>query len=270
MNFKRTLGVLLGGGLLLLGLIVAGALRTSEPSSPGSRFATVATPVADSEACQTAADCVRTTWDGCCSCCDYGPPRAVNADWLDAQRAGCQESECSRACEGALCPPKPAHLDDDPRPVLCQAGRCELLRGPLAAPIPKHERCARDADCLLTTFPGCCADCPYTEPWVSSKKALGAIRSSCDMKECPPPNPDAECGGPPLGFRDDLKDRTDGARCVLNQCLQVVIGAAPPPQVIRTERVPNEGDPDFSQEIKQIPWGMGLDDEPTPTPVPAP
>jgi hypothetical protein len=78
--------------------------------------------------------------------------------------------------------------------------------------------CERDRDCVLTTFPGCCACCECGPPRAVSKGSVGESRASCEGIACQPCDPDVTCA--------PCVDPEEGglrARCIRGDCVAVEV-----------------------------------------------
>ena len=94
-------------------VVVIAACGSSEPQTK-----TVGN--AERPSCTSHADCVLTTFSGCCSCCE-GAPRAMMKTELDRAQGQCHAVEC-QSCKADLECPKNERLDSFN--VLCKAGTC--------------------------------------------------------------------------------------------------------------------------------------------------
>jgi hypothetical protein len=82
------------------------------------------TPSGGYTSCTSDADCVVTTFGGCCACCP-DTPRAVPASKLEAQRTSCARADCATCSDRIDCPktePVSAFV------ARCQDGTCAALR----------------------------------------------------------------------------------------------------------------------------------------------
>jgi hypothetical protein len=117
--------------------------------------------------CRSDAECVVTTFAGCCGSCCPPAPYAISAARLEQERARCALVDCAR----------PAPCPDDCRPppapgetrAACVSGACRLV----SVEVPPGVRCDRDDQCTVTyDAPGplaaCrrspCGCCPGTQP----------------------------------------------------------------------------------------------------------
>lgn len=82
----------------------------------------------DPRSCNADADCVLTTFPGCCSCCPCAPLRALRTDAEASERARCAEIDCE-SCAGAKIRCAPCE-DPNKRGVVarCVRGTCEVER----------------------------------------------------------------------------------------------------------------------------------------------
>ncbi|MER2561574.1 MAG: hypothetical protein ABTQ32_12670 [Myxococcaceae bacterium] len=122
--------------------------------------------------CSSDGDCVLTTFEGCCSgnCCPH-TSAWLRSDLEQQQRRcaviDCSVPECNRPC------PK---VDEGPKVAVCVAGRCEARDRPAPA---NPDFCASDADCISSTFSGCCGSCCPTQPF-----AVTRTRATLDSQKC--------------------------------------------------------------------------------------
>jgi hypothetical protein len=162
---------------LRLGLIVAVVSLTALGDVPAPRKA----------GCQADAECVITTFDGCCGSCGCkDAPRAMRAADLKNEQARCAVVDCARP----NCPPV-ACVRQEPASsfrAVCSAGACVAER--IAKPTAE---CRSNADCRITypppvCRPGPCGCCPGTVPKAIS---ITTILPSKPREEAPPPPPPA-------------------------------------------------------------------------------
>lgn len=104
-------------------LVFLVACGSSTPTSeePATDF------VADSERCESDAECVISDFPGCCDCCSCSSPYAIRADALEEQQRACESEDCSQEheeqecaiveCQG--CPTTHETFD-----AVCEEGRC--------------------------------------------------------------------------------------------------------------------------------------------------
>lgn len=150
---------------VVVGLVVAcGAEPTPAPSLPASPAATGApidaaiatappaheSPAEDSLGCKTDAECVVTSFVGCCTCCPCGPLRAANAAAEELKKKPCAAESCpsctSFVGDCVACP--------DPNKegfaARCIADKCTLVETKAAEPPPPAPiACRTDDDCWI-------------------------------------------------------------------------------------------------------------------------
>src|SRR5215471_6045301 len=78
------------------------------------------TPSGGYTSCTADADCVVTTWNGCCACCP-SEPRALPSAKLDEQQKRCAAASCA-ACSDRLDCPKSAPVSSFV--AKCKDGTC--------------------------------------------------------------------------------------------------------------------------------------------------
>ena len=98
---------------------------------------------------------------------------------------------------------------------------------PLGPPLVSSS-CASDSDCLLTTFPGCCACCECGPLKAITKSMDRAARDACELKKCDScDKKDYKC----TPCKDPAKEGMH-ARCRDNACILVETSSAPTPEPI--------------------------------------
>lgn len=122
--------------------------------------------------CSSDAECVISTFSGCCSgnCCP------TSTAWLrtelQQQQRRCAIVDCAVPECTSPCP----RVDEGPKVAVCVAGRCEARdRSESANP----DFCAMDSDCVSSTFSGCCGSCCPTQPF-----AVTRTRATLDSQKC--------------------------------------------------------------------------------------
>jgi hypothetical protein len=138
--------------------------------------------------CRADSECVLSDFKGCCAfeCCPSGP-RAWLASELTRAQASCGERECAARPE---CPPTPcAPRDGQGLVAVCEAGQCVARRVSEAPPRADPDFCARDADCVSSTFASCCGSCCPVPPRAvtrrrASLEGLGCLGVQCGDRNC--------------------------------------------------------------------------------------
>lgn len=151
--------------------------------------AALAQDEAPKPACAVAADCVVTTFSGCCGgCCPS--VQAMSRRELAAEQRKCASVRCAqKMCAAMVC-------EEQPRPetieAQCRDGRCVAVPKQAAAPPPARAECRQDRDCAISyQGPGpndaCqaspCGCCPGTEP-----RAVPAAQAESRRRQRPPPS----------------------------------------------------------------------------------
>lgn len=175
--------------------------------------------------CTFDTDCVLTTFEGCCSgnCC----PRSsawLRSD-LEQQQRRCAIVDCAVAECSSPCPKQ----DEGPKVAVCVAGRCEARERQAPA---NPDFCASDADCVSSTFAGCCGSCCPTQPFAVTRarasldsqkcRAVRCARESCEGIACAQVMP------------SPIRPVCRGNRCVAER--PEVIIPPPPPAECRADR----------------------------------
>jgi len=104
--------------------------------------------------------------------------------------------------------------------LVASAALADVAPHPRPPPRPPAE-CSLDADCAISTFPGCCGSCCPTEPYAESNAQLSAAMKRCAIVDCARPQCDAvrcAAASPPSQWR---------AVCVAGQCQRVAASADP-------------------------------------------
>lgn len=207
------------------------------PSAPGSPLGSpppLAAPGGHSwSACDGPRQCVlvQAAPGGCCA---MGEFVAVNARHAGQARAAWGMSEQDREAERragmtcvASCTAPPAIS-----PV-CTQGACRVVLGPrqpsvappAAAPVvpatnpyarsPRATQCSSDANCVVSTFSGCCDCCGCTShAYAVNRDFIRAEHNTCDAVRCDMRRCAAvDCG--PCPTEDHLSARCDRGTCVL-------------------------------------------------------
>lgn len=197
-------------------------------------------PPPPTAACESNADCVMTTFAGCCGSCCPRTPYAISRTQLDQNQRRCAAVDCAAPnCAAVRCAAAP---DISEFRAVCSAGQCVAQRVQAAV-------CRTDADCRVVQAPpppgaachsspcGCCptnqavsADAvvplqqptrqqPPGAPPAEGKPNFGLTTG--DTANRPRPQPACSPCPPPLPAR---------AACVGGQCtLQPAVRPPPPP-----------------------------------------
>lgn len=162
--------------------------------------AALAQDIATTPVCASAADCVITTFSGCCGgCCPS--VRAMARRELAAEERKCASVRCAeKMCAAMVCEeqPRPETLEAE-----CRAGRCVAVPKQPAASPPLRAECREDRECVVS-YPGpgpndaCqtspCGCCSGTEP-----RAVPAAKAESRQRQSPQPSP-APADGRPKKF----------------------------------------------------------------------
>jgi hypothetical protein len=157
------------GLLVLMALVAAGASADVPGPKPRPRAV-----------CQLDSDCVLSDFKGCCvqECCPTGPQAWVRAQLEQAQRS-CGRRECAarQACEPTPCAPR------DGRGLLavCEGGQCQARRN---AGRGDPDFCSSDAECVSSTFAGCCGSCCPVAPRAVTRQRAGLEGLECGAVDC--------------------------------------------------------------------------------------
>ncbi|MBL8937179.1 MAG: hypothetical protein JNM69_21650 [Archangium sp.] len=200
--------------LVFAGLLVASFAWADVPSRPLK------------VGCTFDADCVLTTFEGCCSgnCCPH-TSAWLRSD-LEQQQRRCAVIDCSVPECTSPCP----KVDEGPKVAVCVAGRCEAHdRQPRSNP----DFCASDAECVSSTFAGCCGSCCPTQPFAVTRARAALDSQKCRAIRCAAPS----CEGIACAqvMPSPIHPVCRGNRCVAERP-EVVIPPPPPPVECRADR----------------------------------
>jgi len=115
--------------------------------------ATAPPPSTDSDRCETASDCVLTTFVGCCARCPCGPLRAMTSASLRAHQATCARESCPKTHAEEKCKPC-ADPEKEGMVARCEDHACRLVETSKAgasgaAASPEPIACKTDDDCWM-------------------------------------------------------------------------------------------------------------------------
>jgi hypothetical protein len=204
-------------GLLVLMALVA-AVASADVPGPKPRPRAV---------CQLDSDCVVSDFKGCCvqECCPTGPKAWVKAQLQQAQ-ASCARKRCelAPACEATPCAPRGA----TDLVAVCEGGQCVAVSGPRR---DDPDFCGSDAECVSSTFAGCCGSCCPVAP-----RAVTRQRASLESLECG----DVHCGQRDCSriacaqmVPSPIRPVCRGNRCVAER--PEVVPVPPPPSECRVD-----------------------------------
>jgi hypothetical protein len=183
------------------------------PPRPRRRAMTAAERMGIYGRCARDADCVLVPGGGICRMCERDVrPRSVELAKTEA--AECREW-LKKHDRATLSCGDPAELDVERVEsfrAACFEGACAKIDR--AGPMPGgSDACQKDADCMLSTFPGCCESCSGG-PYATSVANDRARRAQCARVDCAPPRLHEAC--PPV------EDATGyGAICRASACVLV-------------------------------------------------
>src|SRR5262245_49358795 len=104
---------------VLLAAFLLGVAMACGSSTPPGR-----TPSGGYVSCTVDADCVVTTFGGCCACCPSAPHALPKAK-LDEQQQRCASASCGVCSDRLACP----HVDDTSAfTATCKDGTCNAQR----------------------------------------------------------------------------------------------------------------------------------------------
>jgi hypothetical protein len=159
---------------------------------------------AQASKCTSDAQCVITTFSGCCGgCCPTA--RAMSKAALEADQKRCAVVDCEAPmCAAVVCePPVPASA----LAAKCEAGRC------VAVPKPGASECTTDKECTVT-YPGpgandacrqsACGCCPGTQPVATPVARLERESKPAAKKGAKPATP---ADNPNFGLSEGHSER---------------------------------------------------------------
>jgi hypothetical protein len=167
--------------------------------------------------CRADADCVMASFSCCGSCCP-APAQAWLRSELERRQARCAVMKCARETS---CPPC-ADVLDEPRIAACVQGQCVARSAANADP----DFCATDAECVSSTFAGCCGSCCPVAPYAISRRRAAIQTQNCARRDCARPS----CAGVACiqVVPSPIRPVCRANRCVAERA-NVIVPPPPPP-----------------------------------------
>jgi mono/diheme cytochrome c family protein len=113
-----------------------------------------------------------------------------------------------------------AKLSDDEVTVLVGWLRAQFDRSRATETPAGTDECARDDDCVVTNFAGCCAcpQCSSAAPYATTQQKLAADQATCAKVDCAP-SPECDVGGmcPPSEPAENFVARCRDRRCAADR-----------------------------------------------------
>lgn len=188
----------------------------------GASFAFADVAPRPAPGCRGDADCVMSSFQGCCGDCCPSPPRAWLRSELDRQQRRCAVVDC----EAPVCNVPCALPPQEDLVAVCEAGRC-VAKPPVRNADPDF--CAADGDCVSSTFSGCCGSCCPQPPVAVTRRRAQLQQQQCAAVRCRrPPCDDIACAQVvPAPIRPVCRAN----RCVAEPTNLVPMPPPPPPPV---------------------------------------
>ena len=139
----------------------------------------------------------------------------------------CKDGPPSRAVEIAVTPPAASTTSDAGPATPAGPSTPPATSSAPRSDAPASDTCEKDADCILSTFAGCCSCCPCGALRAMTVSREASMKEACERKDCRSCN---DFVGDCLACKDPAKEGMH-ARCIASACtlVETKAGAASPP-----------------------------------------